>query len=98
MAEDDFYAYNMYPVISHYFTCLEETRAFNKWAGHYDLNTIDGSPYIFEDSGLIVAGGTSGSGMMKADAIGRIVAAAQVRKDIATLDGGKHFRVAKLGI
>ena len=33
---------------------------------------------------------------MKADAIGRIVAAAQTKKDIATLYGGKHFRVAKL--
>lgn len=97
-AEDDFYTYNIYPVMSHYFPYFENVRPFSKWAGHYDLNTIDGNPYIFEDSGLIVADGTSGSGMMKADAIGRIVAATQAKKDIATLYGGRHFRVEKLGI
>jgi glycine/D-amino acid oxidase-like deaminating enzyme len=97
-AEDDFYTYNIYPVTSHYLPYFKDVRPFNKWAGHYDLNTIDGNPYIFEDSGLIVANGTSGSGVMKADAIGRIVAAAQARKDIATLYGGKHFKVAKLGV
>jgi FAD-dependent oxidoreductase domain-containing protein 1 len=97
-AEDDFYAYNIYPIMSHYFPHFENVRPFSKWAGYYDLNTIDGNPYIFEDSGLIVADGTSGSGMMKADAIGRIVAAALAKKDIATLYGGRHFRVGKLGI
>jgi FAD-dependent oxidoreductase domain-containing protein 1 len=97
-AEDDFYAYNIYPVLSHYFHYFKDIRPFNKWAGHYDLNTIDANPYIFEDSGLIIANGTTGSGVMKADAIGRIVAAAHARKDVATLFGGKHFRVAKLGI
>jgi FAD-dependent oxidoreductase domain-containing protein 1 len=97
-AEDDFYTYNIYPIMSHYFPHFENVRPFSKWAGYYDLNTIDGNPYIFEDSGLIVADGTSGSGMMKADAIGRIVAAALAKKDIATLYGGRHFRVGKLGI
>jgi len=47
---------------------------------------------------LIVAVGMSGSGMMKADAVGRIVAAAQAGKETATLYGGKHFKVARLGI
>ena len=47
--------------MSHYFPCLKDVRSFNKWAGHYELNTIDGNPYIFEDSGLIVADGASGS-------------------------------------
>jgi glycine/D-amino acid oxidase-like deaminating enzyme len=97
-AEDEFYTYNIYPVMSYYFPYFKDVRPFNKWAGHYDLNTIDGNPYIFEDSGLIVANGTSGSGIMKADSIGRIVAAAQAKKDIAMLYGGRHFKVAKLGI
>jgi FAD-dependent oxidoreductase domain-containing protein 1 len=97
-AEEDFYTLNIYPVMSHYFPYFKDIRPYNKWAGHYDLNTIDGNPYIFEDSGLIIADGTSGSGIMKADAIGRIIAAAEAGKDIATLYGGKHFRIAKLGI
>ena len=97
-ADDDFYTYNIYPIMSHYFPHFENVRPFNKWAGHYDMNTIDGNPYIFEEAGLIVADGTSGSGLMKADAIGRVVAAAQARKNIATLYGGKHFKVTRLGI
>jgi FAD-dependent oxidoreductase domain-containing protein 1 len=62
------------------------------------LNTTDGNPYVFEESGLIVAVGMSGSGMMKADALGRIVAATQAGRDTAMLYGGKHFKVARLGI
>jgi glycine/D-amino acid oxidase-like deaminating enzyme len=98
VAEDDFYSYNIYPILSYYFPHFKDVRPFNKWAGHYDLNTIDGNPVIFEDSGLIMAAGASGSGIMKADAIGRVVAAACEKKDIAVLYGGKHFRVARLGI
>lgn len=98
MAEDNFYTHNIHPVLSHYFPCFRNVRPFNKWAGHYDINTIDANPYVFEDSSLIVAVGTSGSGVMKADAIGRIVAASQTRKDFATLYGGRQFKVAKLGV
>ena len=98
VAEDDFFKYNIYPVISHYFPSFVDARPFNKWAGHYDMNTIDGNPYIFGDSGLVVVTGCSGSGMMKADAIGRIVAAACAKKDTATLYGGQHFKVSRLGV
>jgi len=97
-AEDDFYTYNIYPVISHYFPHFVDVRPFNKWAGHYDINTVDANPYIFEHTGLIVVVGASGSGIMKADAIGRIAAAAHAKKDIATLYGGKHFKVSRLGV
>jgi len=98
IAEDDFYTYNINPVISHYFPHFKDLRPFNKWAGHYDMNTIDANPYVFRDSGLVVVTGCSGSGMMKADAVGRIVAAACAKKDIATLYGGKHFKVSRLGV
>jgi FAD-dependent oxidoreductase domain-containing protein 1 len=98
MPEDSFYTYNIHPILSHYFPCFKNIRPFNKWAGHYDMNTIDANPYVFEESGLIVAAGASGSGVMKADAIGRIVAASQARKDFATLCGGKQFKVARLGV
>ncbi|WP_171823466.1 FAD-binding oxidoreductase [Thermogymnomonas acidicola] len=35
------------------------------WAGHYAYNTIDRTHYIFRDLNVIVATGTSGSGIMK---------------------------------
>ena len=98
IAEDTFYERNIYPVISHYFPAFVDARPFNKWAGHYDMNTIDGNPYIFGDSGLIAIAGCSGSGMQKADAIGRIVASAYSKKDSATLYGGKNFKVSRLGV
>lgn len=53
--------------------------------GYYDLNTIDANPYVFGDSGLLVVVGMSESGSVKADAIGRIVAAARAGRDVAAL-------------
>jgi len=64
----------------------------------YDMNTTDANPYVFEHPGLIVSVSSSGSGIMKADAIGRIVAAVYAKKDTATLYGGEHFKVSRLGI
>ena len=70
----------------------------NKLAGLYACNTIDGNPYVFEKYGLIVISGCSGSGIMKADAIGRIVDALYRRKGEAELYGNVKFRVSDLGI
>lgn len=97
-AEEDFYTYNIYHILTQYFPYLKNTRPYTMWAGHYDINTIDANPYVFEKPGLIVAVGMSGSGISKADAIGRIVSAVHAKKEIATLYGGKHFRVSRLGI
>jgi len=97
-AEETFYSYNIYQILSYFFPHFRDVRPSNMWAGHYDINTTDGNPYVFEEAGLIVAVGMSGSGMMKADSVGRIVAAAQAGKQTATLYGGKHFKVARLGI
>lgn len=97
-AEEAYYNYNVYQILSYFFPHFRDVRPFNMWAGHYDINTIDGNPYVFEEAGLIVAVGMSGSGMMKADAVGRTVAAAQAGKETAMLYGGKHFKVARLGI
>lgn len=98
IAEHEFYQYNIYPIISHYFPHFTNIRPFNKWAGHYDMNTTDANPYVFEQPGLIVVVGSSGSGIMKADALGRIASATYRKKDIATLYGGRHFKVTRLGI
>jgi len=98
IAEEEFYEHNIYPVLSHYFPAFVDARPFNKWAGHYDMNTIDGNPYVFGASGLVAVAGCSGSGMQKADAIGRIVAAASLKKDMATLFGGRSFKVSRLGV
>ena len=97
-AEDAFYTHNIYPLVSYYFPDFKNVRPFSKWAGQYDMNTIDANPYVCENLGLAVVVGTSGSGLMKADSIGRIVAAAHAKQDIAVLYGGRHFKVARLGV
>ena len=69
------------------------------WAGHYDVS-FDGNPIVYEpyDSGIVVAAGTSGSGIMKADSIGRVVAGAALDFETVELYGGKEFRVEWLGL
>lgn len=44
------------------------------------MNVIDANPYLFEETRLIVAIGTSGSGIMKAAAVGGMVAAAHAKQ------------------
>ncbi|MEM0133739.1 MAG: FAD-binding oxidoreductase [Thermoplasmatales archaeon] len=75
--EQDFYEKNLFPVITSYLPQLEESKVTSMWAGYYAYNTIDKTHYVFRDKNIIVATGSSGSGIMKADAIGRVVAALQ---------------------
>ncbi|MEM3553957.1 MAG: FAD-dependent oxidoreductase, partial [Candidatus Bathyarchaeia archaeon] len=64
----------------------------------YEINTLDGHPVIFEERDLIVVGGASGSGIMKADAIGRIAAALYNGEEYALLFGDRKFKVSDLSI
>lgn len=97
-AEKDYYTYSIYPPLAAYFPQFEDVRPSAMWAGQYAINTIDATPCIFEESGLIIVTGGSGSGLMKADAVGRIGAALYKEKEYAELFGGKTFRVSDLGL
>jgi glycine/D-amino acid oxidase-like deaminating enzyme len=46
----------------------------------------------------MVVGGASGSGILKADAIGRIATALFNGEEYATLYGGRKFKVSDLGL
>ncbi len=95
--EEKFYLYGIYPVLSKYLPQFRDARPYAAWAGFYDIS-IDSQPVIFEVADMIVAAGTSGSGIMKADAIGRIVAALYAGQEYAELYGGERIRVADLGL
>jgi len=97
-AERDYYTYNIYPILSKYFPHFKDVPPTNMWAGQYDVNTMDANPYIFEEAGVIVAAGLSGSGIMKADAVGRIAAALHAGKEHAELYGGRKIKVSRLGV
>jgi len=96
--EENFYRYGLYQVLVKYFPQFTDCQPFSAFAGLYEINTIDGQPLIFEENGLIVVGGASGSGIMKADAISRIAAALYVGEEYALLYGDRKFKVSDLGL
>ncbi len=96
--EEHFYYDNIYPLLSKIFPLLIGARPTSMWAGCYSINTIDENPIIFKELNLVVATGGSGSGVMKSDAVGRIVAALLNDKPIAELYGGEKIDVNSLGI
>ncbi len=96
--EENYYSYGLYQVMVKYFPQLTGCQPFSSFAGLYEINSIDGQPIIFEENGVVVAGGASGSGILKADAMGRIAAALFNGEEYAYLHGDKKFKVSDLGI
>jgi len=96
--EEHFYYDNILPILSKIFPSLRGARPKSMWAGCYSINTIDENPIIFKELNLIVATGGSGSGVMKSDAIGRIVTALLLNEPVAELYGGERINVSSLGI
>ena len=85
-------------ILPKYFPQFANAKMINSWAGQYQLNSFDGQPVIFQRNDLIVVGGPSGSGIMKADAIGRIAASLYADEEYAELYGGEKIRVSDFGI
>jgi glycine/D-amino acid oxidase-like deaminating enzyme len=96
--EENFYQYGMYQIAVKYFPQFIGSSPFSSFAGLYEINTIDGQPLIFEENNVMIVGGASGSGIMKADAIGRIAAALYACEEKALLYGDREFKVSDLGI
>lgn len=96
--EENYYNFGLYQVIVKYLPQFTNCQPFSAFAGLYEINTLDGQPLIFEENDLMVVGGASGSGILKADAIGRIAASLYDGEDFASLYGGRKFRVSDLGI
>jgi FAD-dependent oxidoreductase domain-containing protein 1 len=96
--EENYYQYGLYQVFTKYFPQFIDCQPFSAFAGLYEINTIDGQPLVFEENDLMLVGGASGSGILKADAIGRIAAALYKGAEYAMLYGDKKFRVSDLGV
>jgi len=97
-SEENYYKYGIYQVVTKYFPQFIGCQPHGSWAGQYALNTIDGQPVIMEENDVIVVGSCSGSGNMKADAVGRIAAALYAGEEYAVLHGEKEFKVSNLGL
>jgi glycine/D-amino acid oxidase-like deaminating enzyme len=98
MPEADYFTHDIHPILSRYFSQFKDVLPNKMWAGEYDMNTLDANPCIFEESGLLVVSGLSGSGIMKADAVGRIASSLYDGKEHATLYGGRRIEVRRLGV
>ncbi len=86
------------PVLNHYFPQLAGYKLSLKWAGYYDYHWPDMTPVIESVANITWVGGTSGSGIMKADAVGRIAAARLQGDEEAVLADGTRFEVSRLSL
>ena len=96
--EDDFYNLSLYQIAQSYVPSIRSGKVTSKWAGYYSYNTIDKTPYIFRSLNLIISTGTSGSGILKGDAIGRVTASAYYRSEKTKLYNGLEVETEKLGV
>ena len=97
-SDESFYTHNIYPVLSEYYPCFTNLRPVNMWAGSYDVNSLDGTPIVERVANCIITTGMSGSGIMKADAVGRVAAAIFDNKEEATLFGNRKISTPRLGL
>ena len=96
-AEREYYEKSVYPVLMSYFPEFRGSGVKAMWAGLYSYNTVDNLPFVFRKQNLIVVGGDSGSGIMKGDALGRVVNSVYRDEEEAVLYGDVHYRTSKLG-
>jgi glycine/D-amino acid oxidase-like deaminating enzyme len=98
VAEREFFEGRVRPQVGLHFPCFQNAVPEYAWAGHYADHLADSHPVVDRVGGAIVVGGDSGSGIMKADALGRIAAGMYFGLDQVELGHGGHFRVADLGL
>jgi glycine/D-amino acid oxidase-like deaminating enzyme len=96
--EEEYYSNNIYHVLVQYLPCFENIRPLNAWAGQYDINSFDKTPVVEEGPGFIYVGASSGSGIMKCDALGRIVDALYNEEKFAKLYKDRKFKVSDISI
>jgi FAD-dependent oxidoreductase domain-containing protein 1 len=100
LGDRDSLATDVLPALTPYLPRFETSgvRLENAWGGYYNFSP-DGLPVLVEESyGVIFVGGDSGSGVMKADSLGRLVAAKFAGKSEARLFTGENYRVDRLSL
>jgi sarcosine oxidase subunit beta len=97
-AQREFYEARIRPQVERYFPAFQGLAPSHAWAGHYDEHPPDDTPFVERLAGVLVVAGSSGSGVMKADSLGRIAAAHFQGLEVVELGHGGHFRVADLGL
>ncbi len=97
-ADPEFYQTRIQPQITRYLPAFQGLAPAYAWAGHYDEHPPDHTPFVARLGGALVVAGSSGSGVMKADSLGRLVAGLWGGREFVELGNGETFRVADLGL
>ncbi|NHJ38870.1 MAG: FAD-binding oxidoreductase [Asgard group archaeon] len=97
-AEEEYFRNVIAPVLEHYFPKLADYSLLSKWAGYYAYYWPDKNPVIEKVSNIQWVSGTSGSGIMKADAIGRIATGKALNESKVELFDGTDFTVSNLSL
>ena len=97
-AEEGYFREVIEPVLKHYFPKLKDYKLFSKWAGYYAYYWPDKNPIVEKISNIQWVSGTSGSGIMKADAIGRIAAGRLLNHKKVKLFDGTTFNPEYLSL
>jgi glycine/D-amino acid oxidase-like deaminating enzyme len=100
MGDREAFGTDVLPAVTPYLPRFETSgaRLENSWGGYYNFSP-EGLPVLVEESyGVVFVGGDSGSGIMKADALGRLVAAQYEGKREAQLFTGDSYRLDRLSL
>lgn len=100
MGDREAFGTDVLPAVSPYLPRFDSTgvRMENAWGGYYHFSP-DGLPVLAEAPyGVIFVGGDSGSGVMKSDSMGRLVAAKFEGKAEAHLFTGETYRLDRLSL
>ena len=100
LADRDSYATDVLPAVTPYFPRFgsRDARLESCWGGYYHFSP-DGHPVLVEQPyGVVFIGGDSGSGIMKADSLGRLVAARCQGHADARLFGGEMYSSDRLSL
>ena len=97
LPEQEFFTSNIYPVVSSYLPQAKNSTIKSSWAGYISLSTIDRMPFIYRNLNVYVIIGTSGAGITKGDADGRVAASLYIGKETAELYGGAKVDVGAFG-
>jgi glycine/D-amino acid oxidase-like deaminating enzyme len=96
--EGELYSNNVYHALVRYLPCFRDVRPMNMWAGQRAVNGYDMIPVVAPAPGMIYVGAATGNGILKCDALGRIVTALFANEEEAELYGDRSFRVSDIGI
>ncbi len=97
-AEREFFDERVLPQVAKYFPAFKGAVPEQSWAGHYGYHPPDNLPFVEDIKGAILVGGDSGSGIMKADSLGRIAAGLYASRREVELGDDKFFLVEEIGL